>query len=348
MGRRIVTAAMFPGMPDTVGRQPTKADAPPPARTLDEAITRSLDIIAEALDRYPIVARQALVSGGNDSSVLLHLVRNQLDSSANDAVVHVNTGIGVPETNQYVRDLSADWNLPLRELHPRDSYDDLVLGRVIARTGPNAGKRQVWVGFPGPAGHAVMYRRLKDEPLQRNRAQVVGKQGRTRKVLYLAGMRWDESDRRFRNAQEIDPDGGIVWCSPIVHWTNTQMNEYRRRFGVPRNEVADHLHMSGECECGAFAKPNELDEIETWYPKTAYRIRSLEKQAADLGIINCQWGRKPAGQNVTPGAVTGRLCSSCPAPQDGPDLFDHWVEKRLITPEAASKLTGAPGSDSAA
>lgn len=354
MGRRVHAPAMLPGMPDTVGGQPAKAETPPPARTLDEAITRSRDIICEALDQYPIVARQALVSGGNDSTVLLHLVREYLDTSHDDAVVHVNTGIGVPETNQYVRDLSAGWNLPLRELHPRDSYDDLVLGKVIARTGPNAGKRPVWLGFPGPAGHSVMYRRLKDEPLMRNRAQIIGKQGRSRKVMYLAGMRWGESQRRFRNAEEIDADGAIIWVSPIVHWTNAQMNEYRRRFDVPRNEVAAILHMSGECECGAYAKEDELEELGTWFPETAYRIRSLEKKAADLGIRNCKWGRKPAadGGTMPAGMIdpallapahqgNERLCSSCqPAFEGQTDLLDTWVEQGLLSADAAKALSG--------
>jgi 3'-phosphoadenosine 5'-phosphosulfate sulfotransferase (PAPS reductase)/FAD synthetase len=338
MGRRSHAPDMFPGMPDTVGNQPAKADAPPPARTLNEAITRSRDIIAEALDRYPIVARQALVSGGNDSTVLLHLVQSYLDTSPHDAVVHVNTGIGIEETRQYVRDLTAGWNMPLKELHPRDAYEDLVLGKVIARTGPNAGKRPVWIGFPGPPGHQVMYRRLKDEPLMRNRAAILGATGRTRKVMYLAGMRWGESDRRFRNAQEIDPQGGIVWVSPIVHWTNTQMNEYRRLHGLPRNEVADHLHMSGECLCGAYAKPGELEEVEAWYPRAAYRIRSLEKQAANLGINNCRWGQKPPGEAAAASAVAGPLCSSC-VPQQGPDLFDTWTEQGLITPATARALS---------
>lgn len=347
MGRRITAVEMLPGMPDTVGGNPAKAEAAPPARTLDEAITRTHDIIAEALDRYPIVARQALVSGGNDSTVLAHLVACYLDSSPDDAIVHVNTGIGIEETRHYVRDLTADWNLPLRELHPQDSYEDLVLGRVIARTGPNAGIRPVWKGFPGPAGHKVMYRRLKDEPLQRNRAQIVDTRGRSRKVLYLAGMRWDESQRRFRNAEEIDPDGGIIWCSPIVHWTNAQMAEYRRLHDLPRNEVTDHLHMSGECLCGAYAKPGEADEIEFFYPETAYRIRSLEKQAADLGITNCKWGVKPPGErSAAPGSVAGRLCSNCPAPLDGQtDLIQQWAEQGLITPQAAQSLTSGPVAD---
>lgn len=326
------SGGMFPGMPDMVSGTPAKAVEAPSARTLDEAITRSHEIIAEALDRYPIVARQILVSGGNDSSVLLHLARGYLDSSADDAVVHVNTGIGIAETRQYVRDLCAAWDLPLRELHPRDSYEDLVLGKVLARTGPNAGKRSVWKGFPGPPGHTVMYRRLKDEPLQRNRASVVGTQGRVRKVMYMAGMRWGESDRRFRNAAEIDPQGGIVWVSPIVHWTNEQMAEYRARCDVPRNEVSAHLHMSGECLCGAFAKPNELDEITFFYPETAARIRDLERQVEAAGIPACKWGQASGG-GARPGTAVGRLCSSCPMPIPGQtDLMDVWARQGLLRP----------------
>ncbi|MEU7985291.1 phosphoadenosine phosphosulfate reductase family protein [Streptosporangium canum] len=325
---------MLPGMPDAVTGRPLKAATRPPLRTLDQAIARSRDIIAEALDRYPIVARQALVSGGNDSMVLLHLVQSYLDSSADDAVVHVNTGIGIEETRQHVREVAAGWNLPLRVLHPRDSYEDLVLGQVIARTGANAGIRSVWKGFPGPGGHGVMYRRLKNEPLQRNRAAIIGSHGRSRKVLYLAGMRWGESDRRFRTAAEIDPDGGIIWCSPLVHWTNEQMDQYRRLYLLPRNEVADHLHMSGECLCGAYAKPGELDEIEFFYPRTAYRIRSLEKQVKAAGISACKWGQAPpGGKQPTPGSIAGRLCSSCPAPLAGQtDLMDLWAQRGLLTP----------------
>ncbi|TMR06509.1 hypothetical protein ETD86_52690 [Nonomuraea turkmeniaca] len=347
MGRRYATAQMdmLPGMPDAVVKRPKKTAAPPPARTLDEAIQRSHDIIAEALDRYPIVARQALFSGGNDSSVLLHLAQPYLDSSPHDAVVHVNTGIGIEETRQHVRDVARGWNLPLRELHPRDSYDDLVLGRVLARTGPNAGKRPVWVGFPGPGGdsHKVMYRRLKDEPLQRNRAAIIGRRGRREKVLYLAGMRWDESERRMRNAEEIDPEGGIIWCSPIVHFTNAQMAEYRRRFHLPRNPVAEHLHMSGECECGCFAKEGELDEIEFFYRKTAYRIRSLEAQAKAAGIAACKWGQRPPGSRDTakPGSIAGRLCGKCPSRAPGQiDLMDLWAQEGLLTP--ACPPTPAP------
>jgi 3'-phosphoadenosine 5'-phosphosulfate sulfotransferase (PAPS reductase)/FAD synthetase len=348
--RRQPVGDMFPGMPDKLSKRPPKAeDGEHEARTLDEAIARSLEILNEALSAYPIVGTYWLSSGGNDSAIVGHLLRGRYD-----AVLHVNTGTGIPETTQYVRDVAAVWGDTLHVLRPKNSYRDLVLGEVIASTGPNAGKRAVWKGFPGPAGHKVMYRHLKDEPLMRFRKSVVGDQGRTRKVIYLGGMRWAETDRRFRNAEAIDQDGAIVWVSPLVHWTDAHMREYRARYrchqdhehaphrlcfdgALPLNEVTEHIHMSGECLCGAYAKPGELDEIEFFYPETAAKLRALEEAVAAAGLKACRWGQKPPGESNA--AAAGRLCSSCVAIPGQDDLIDQWRDSGLITAEQHAAFT---------
>jgi 3'-phosphoadenosine 5'-phosphosulfate sulfotransferase (PAPS reductase)/FAD synthetase len=342
---------MFPGMPDMLAKKPPKAvDGEHEIRTLDQAITRSLEILDEALAAYPIVGTYWLSSGGNDSAIVGHLLRGRYD-----AVLHVNTGTGIPETTRYVHAVAEAWGDTLHELHPKNSYRDLVLGKVIASTGPNAGKRPVWKGFPGPPGHKVMYRHLKDEPLMAFRRSVVGDQGRTRKVIYLGGMRWAETDRRFRNAEAIDQDGAIVWVSPIVHWTDAHMREYRARHrcqqdhehaehrlcfdgALPLNEVTEHIHMSGECLCGAYAKPGELDEVEFFYPETAARLRALEAEAEAASIPACRWGQKPPGGGDVD-TPAGRLCSSCVAFPGQDDLVDQWRDGGLITDEQHAAFT---------
>ncbi|MFE4969983.1 phosphoadenosine phosphosulfate reductase family protein [Streptomyces sp. NPDC056660] len=218
--KRQLAGDMFPGMPSLLPKKPPKAALDPEAMTLDEAITRSFAIYDRVLAAFPVVAKVGLFSGGNDSVIVNHLFRHRLD-----AIAHVNTGTGITETTQHVRDVVGAWHLPLHELHPRHSYRDLVLGNVLSTRGKNIG-RQVWKGFPGPAGHSVMYRRLKDEPLQRLRGQIIGRHGRTRNLVYLGGMRWAETDRRFRNAEEVDREGALIWVSPIVHWTDAHMREY--------------------------------------------------------------------------------------------------------------------------
>ena len=347
--RRQQPGDMFPGMPDVLAKKPPKAeDGDHEIRTLDQAIARSHEILDEALAAHPIVGTYWLSSGGNDSAIVGHLLRGRYD-----AVLHVNTGTGIPETTQCVRVVAAAWGDTLHELTPKNRYEDLVLGKVIAGSGPNAGWRPIWKGFPGPAGHRVMYRQLKNEPLMRFRRETLGDQTRLpradrKKIIYLGGMRWAETERRFRNAEAIDPDGSIVWVSPLVHWTDAHMREYRARYrcqqdhdhalhrlcfdgALPLNEVTEHLHMSGECLCGAYAKPGELDEIEFFYPGVAARVRALEADAERAGIRYCRWGQKNGGtDSATP---AGRLCSSCTVAPGQNDLIDQWRATGLITDE---------------
>lgn len=239
------------------------------------------------------VATAVLFSGGHDSTVLAHLFRRRATHA-----IHANTGIGVEATRQFVRDTCASWGLPLIEKHPPvgSTYRELVLTD----------------GFPGPAKHWKMYQRLKERALEAAKNELVRMPSRER-MVFLAGRRSGESKRRAR-IPEVERRKSIVWVSPLRNWTALDLNTYRRRFlDCPRNGVADMLHMSGECLCGAFAEPGELDELATW-PVAAdavAQIRSLETEAVQAGIPEprCRWGWGADQGRVK--ARSGPLCSSC-------------------------------------
>lgn len=260
------------------------------------AIEGTRALIQEARDRYSPKTALAMYSGGNDSTTMLHLVREQVD-----AACHINTGIGIEQTREFVRRTCAEWNLPLIEEVTAESYEDLVLT----------------YGFPGPSLHRVMYQRLKERPLR----QVVKrlKDGdRKARILLLSGIRRWESARRFYAGYEPINEGesGSVWVNPLWDWTPELMLEYRAAFPVPRNEVSDLIHMSGECLCGSFAHPGELDEVALWFPEVAQRIRDLEHRAEQAGV-HCRWELPPppkqikGQQNIWP--EVGPLCSGCEA-----------------------------------
>lgn len=300
--------------PSSVARQAERGQQPSKftesreqlaAMSLDEAMERSHLLINRVLieqqeQGVEIKARIVLYSGGNDSTVLTHFLRDRATHAA-----HINTGIGIEETREFVRSTCATYDLELIEESPPPgaTYDELVLK----------------YGFPGPAGHMLMYTRLKERGLRKVRARFVTNP-RKERVLFMAGMRHDESARRMRNTEETHREGSVVWVSPLGHWTNEHMAEYRRRYpDVPRNEVSDMLHMSGECLCGAFAKPGELEWIAQCYPKTAQRIRDLEVKAKEAGV-HCVWGTRPPRKGkATPNAESGEevdknvgpLCSAC-------------------------------------
>lgn len=240
------------------------------------------DAVAEATrDQHALVATVVLFSGGNDSTTVTHLFRGIADYAG-----HCNTGIGIEATRQYVRDTCVAWGLPLLERHcaPGVTYRDLVLGDAYGKNG-----KQTFQGFPEPKHHRIMYNKLKERGLRQIRRELVTDPRRQR-VVFVSGLRRTESARR-KDRPPVGREGSVVFCNPITHWTKLDLNEYRRRFpDVPRNEVADCLHMSGECLCGAFAHKGFLDEIAFFYPAVAAEIRALEDEAAARGIERCRWG----------------------------------------------------------
>lgn len=303
-----------------------------------------------------------LYSGGRDSVNTQHLLRKYMKDRPQfrhlfGGIIHVNTGTAIQATTDHVREAVPAWGMKLHELAPRSStaFLDLVLGKVLATTGPNIG-RPVWKGFPGPTtkAHNVMYRRLKDEPLQEFRARHVGRDGARRKVMYVGGMRWAESDKRFRTAEKVDVDGGAIWLSLVVHWTDAHMAEYRARYrcekvhkhqpyrmcgdeALPVNPVTEHLHMSGDCACGAYAKPGEKEERRFFYPEHGAQIDAWERAAREAGIAACVWGQAPpkgfkqGEDDEASTSVLERLCTNCAPQVPGQiDLLEQWRDAGLL------------------
>ncbi len=269
--------------------------SPAQRRERVKALMRQANEIAVSALRQNLRGREhvascVLFSGGNDSTVLAHMFRDDATHA-----IHADTTIGIQQTRQFVRDTCAGWGLELVETRAPVSYRDLVLER----------------GFPGPAMHWKMYSRLKERALDAARHELGVAGSRSKAALFLAGRRRAESERRA-NVPLWENDGSVIWVSPLAMWTKLDLNTYREMFDdVPRNEVSDLLHMSGECLCGAFAKPGELNEIGQWFPEVAEEIRQLERDVAAAGHAPpfCRWGH---GEG-TP-SPSGRLCSSCTTP----------------------------------
>lgn len=278
----------------------------------------SHDLLDRAIDEHintdgrRLVATVILFSGGNDSTVLAHLMRPWATHAA-----HANTTIGIEQTRDFVRNTCEEWGLPLLERTPpreSDHYRALVLAH----------------GFPGPGHHYKMFQRLKERALDQVRRELVLKPYQER-VVFLAGRRRDESQRRA-SIPEVERNRSIVWVSPLANWTKLDLNTYRLMHRdsdpVPVNEVSDLIHMSGECLCGAFASKGEREEVRYWFPDVIDYIERLEAEIVDRDDIPAHrktwgWGADPhalkrtaslmAGQlelELTP-STTGALCSSC-------------------------------------
>jgi 3'-phosphoadenosine 5'-phosphosulfate sulfotransferase (PAPS reductase)/FAD synthetase len=236
-----------------------------------------------------------MFSGGHDSLVATHLASQHPRFRA---AVHINTGIGIEETREYVRETCRRMGWPLIELKPpSETYEELVLRH----------------GFPGPMGHGMMYRRLKEKAVYNLTRD--HKAHRGDRLALVAGIRRSESQRR-RARGETDVKRAQVWVSPLVNWTTRDRDDYIEAKALPRNPVVAALHMSGECLCGAYAKPGELREIEFWYPAAAAAIRRLEAVVEAQGRRFCRWGHGQVGATELDAAGQGslfddHLCWNC-------------------------------------
>lgn len=234
--------------------------------------TTEEQIMADALAQKPDHVF-LMLSGGNDSMGACHFAAQALGHHPFH-VAHINTGIGIPETRKHVYDTCAAYDWPLKEyraVHNGQRYDDIVMQH----------------GFPGPAQHIIMFSRLKERALRQLLREHEGT------VMLVSGARKQESAKRMRLPDlPIHRDGRKLWCSPFFYLSNDELAAYREQHKIPESPVRKFLCMSGECLCGAFARPGEVKEIEMWFPKVGERIRALEARVRAAGFP-WGWGEGP-------------------------------------------------------
>ncbi len=239
--------------------------------TPNELIRKSIERTRGWIEQFNPIVVVGLLSGGHDS-MTANLIAHE---SGADLSLHINTGIGVEQTRDYVRESCASRNWKLNEYKATgNTYAD---GTPDPQIYEDTVREQ---GFPGPGQHFRMYIKLKERQLDRFERDI----GATpkRPVLYITGARQDESTRRMSNTDpEPDVRGRDVWLNPIFDFTKADCSECMAHFGAPRNEVVDLIHKSGECLCGAFAQPGELAELKIWFPDVAKRITDLEQEVAE-------------------------------------------------------------------
>lgn len=252
-------------------------------------------IIASALAHKP-AAVFALFSGGDGSLAATHWAMNNVPGCQ---VAHINTGIGIPRTRQFVRETCEREGWMLTEVRAKEDcgqdYDQIVLRH----------------GFPGPATHSLMYRQLKEraieELVRRNKAS------RADKIMLLTGICHDDSARRSGyGGREITFRGAQMWVNHLYWAGQSWSYRYILDHDIPRNPVAEALGMSGECLCGAFASKGELAAVRYACPATADRIERLQIQVTEAGHP-WGWEGRPPRMRDDPGApnLFSPMCVNC-------------------------------------
>lgn len=274
-------------------------------------------VVAAAERRHgPFVHRVCLFSGGNDSLATAHRCRDLYET-----LVWIDTGTALPGVAEFVRE-AAEWiGKPLKTYAaPDGEYRRIVLGGTDHR-----GVEKQPLGFPGPMQHTRCYVNLKERAIEAMKRELKG-EDRSARVLALTGLRRGESKRRSKR-EPITRRGSLVFCNPLIDWTNADLYDYRDRHDLIESDVAALTHRSGECNCGAYATPGEREMLRDLFPEWfEATIAPLEREAARMGLPCARWG---AGRDLidrqkrerereaaqVPGQIAlgegGELCADC-------------------------------------
>lgn len=307
-----------------------------------DPLQHSNKVIQTALDHSDYDSVYALVSGGHDSLTAMHVAYAHPDIDL-DGIVHINTGIGIPKTRDFVKERADALDLEFIEVTSDVNTDDgkSMFGELVTK-----------FGFPGPPVHRWMYVNLKEKPLSKWLTTAKKEKTDDGKLGLISGVRRSESTRRMEtiSAEGIQEKLGAIWISPIADWNALEVREYRRAYDLPMNPVVDALEMSGECLCGSFGDRDELRMIELFYPETYERLVELEAavvswvQAGKISPDYALWGHGKMDDRELEARMNDEqmtLCSGCE--QRGECSVEMERDTDPVTPvEADSKVKPVP------
>lgn len=265
----------------------------------DDLLKDALAVIDRVCVEHSVWGLVPLFSGGHDSYCACYVASKH--KRFKGEVFHIDTGIGSEKTKRFVQQVCDDegWRLRVyKSTNPNDSYEALI-------------RR---AGFPGPSMHGTCYQRLKDRSVDKITSC------RSKLILsrwaLVTGCRSAESTRRMGHVEPIKTDPRTqsrVWVAPLHDWTGEDQTTFMNYHRLDRNPVKmSPLAMSGECFCGAFARPDEYELVKQFVPDVAAEIDRLSHIAKKCGK-HSTWGTRPPKDGETGLVIseTGPLCNSC-------------------------------------
>ena len=210
---------------------------------LDALENQSIFIIREAFNRIDKVA--LLWSIGNDSNVLLWLVRKAFFGHVPFPVVHVDTSHKIPEMIEFRDRFAKEWKLPL------------IVG---------ANNQALAEGMGPDRGRVTCCSALKTEPLK----QIIAEQGFTG---VLVGIRRDEEGTRAKERVFSPRNQEAVWDfkdQPPEFW-----DQFKTDF-APGTHLRIHPLLAwNELDVWRYIERENIPLVDLYFAKNGRRYRSL-------------------------------------------------------------------------
>lgn len=242
---------------------------------MDKIIEGSKEIFDKAVSDFKPKAVVLMFSGGDDSLTTYHVAKEL--GIGFDYVIHGNTGTGIKETTDFVRNEVVAMGDKYLEADAGTSYIDYVL-------------RKGFFGV-GEMAHNYSYHVLKITHFRTIVSHNLRKRKRDFPILFVNGARRKESENRKKtmiSPYHRDPaQKNNIWVNLINEWDKPECKDYLEGNGVKRNPVAEKLCRSGECLCGTMQDEGDRTEASFFYPDWGKWIDELEKAVLEKGFM---WG----------------------------------------------------------
>lgn len=260
-------------------------------------IADSAKIFEEVIKEFDPTHIVSMVSGGKDSAAN-HAVAEELGIDIN-FIIHGNTGCGIPQTTQFVKDYYGRKTPELVIADAGSAYEDYVLRKGFFGVGISA--------------HAFSYRVLKATPFRKIISKYIRQRRRNIRVLLLNGARKDESENRKKHLQvwRQDPaQKNNIWVNLIHNWNQEERDEFLKIRDVEINPVAKSLCRSGECMCGTMQSKAERMEASIIYPEWGKWIDDLEDEVRKIHGFG--WGETfPRKRKLQVEDIFQPMCKDC-------------------------------------
>lgn len=294
------------------------------------------EILDRAIEEHSPSHVFVLVSGGGDSSLTANITFRYLDLiryPGPRSVISLNTLLFADGWDEFLADYvrTAGWDHDPKRLF---------------YTNPDPGFYEQWVmrfGFPYTRRtHLMMQNRLKLRGVE----QLV-REHKTHyydRIMLVTGFRKLESHNRMVSTQPIQRNGGQVWVNPIFYYRDVDAALELANLDLPDNPYKRLWGVSGDCACGAFARPGELDRVASAFPCLGRRLKKLQDKV--VGRYGWGWDERPPpeirallntkaqmkkkikeGQTVLGAEYFSPLCAGCKAIKP---RYGESVEKRLL------------------
>ncbi|MCL4353596.1 phosphoadenosine phosphosulfate reductase family protein [Patescibacteria group bacterium] len=168
-------------------------------------------------------------TGGKDSTVLLHLVRDVFGKSIKFPIIYIDTQLDFEEVYKFIDKVVKDWKLDL--IREKTTAEEMKKYYKLKTKKERVELASIY--------KIVVLKRI----VKKNKLPAL-----------VIGIRWDEHPERI-SEKYVSPREDHIRIHPLLHWTEKDIWDYIRLYNVPYISLYDKGYRSlGEKE---FTKPSK-------------------------------------------------------------------------------------------